>query len=357
MAFENPPTAGTIIGALKFHSERSDCFRDASLVLQSSCESFQFNASERVRVAVEMTLCELATAEQVSLPLECKKMHAKPSQKTVSQCVELSLPLLALARSAQHWSSYSGYLREIPQLCTAYRRLHEIDHAKAIYANLTNEKISFLSSLNGHYYALSLRQRELSELNKIQAGVVMLSDKILAEARASNQRAFADLEGRLGAILSEVQADLSLVTKNTQASIDTTARSLDAVALSWSSRLMAFGHRLDIMWEETFDRKLALEQAIDNMRERVSQSEAQLELQLVTTEKLQTLSSDVSSSIEHANSQLRSASDELSQELGALISVTQELQKNVTRIPDLMPKFGSIWLPGIFSPLSSVWNG
>ncbi|KAF8674114.1 hypothetical protein RHS04_07498 [Rhizoctonia solani] len=278
----------------------------------------------------------------------------------------------------------------IAQLCTAYRRLHEIDHAKAIYANLTNEKISFLSSLNGHYYALSLRQRELSELNKdlgslvnslehyssdlerwiqtlpqrvgevtvqIQAGVVMLSDKILAEARASNQRAFADLEGRLGAILSEVQADLSLVTKNTQASIDTTARSLDAVALSWSSRLMAFGHRLDIMWEETFDRKLALEQAIDNMRERVSQSEAQLELQLVTTEKLQTLSSDVSSSIEHANSQLRSASDELSQELGALISVTQELQKNVTRIPDLMPKFGSIWLPGIFSPLSSVWNG
>ncbi|CAE6484653.1 unnamed protein product, partial [Rhizoctonia solani] len=278
----------------------------------------------------------------------------------------------------------------LAQLCTAYRRLHEIDHAKAIYANLTNEKISFLSSLNGHYYALSLRQRELSELNKdlgslvnslehyssdlerwiqtlpqrvgevtvqIQAGVVMLSDKILAEARASNQRAFADLEGRLGAILSEVQADLSLVTKNTQASIDTTARSLDAVALSWSSRLMAFGHRLDIMWEETFDRKLALEQAIDNMRERVSQSEAQLELQLVTTEKLQTLSSDVSSSIEHANSQLRSASDELSQELGALISVTQELQKNVTRIPDLMPKFGSIWLPGIFSPLSSVWNG
>ncbi|KDN48814.1 hypothetical protein RSAG8_02801, partial [Rhizoctonia solani AG-8 WAC10335] len=93
--------------ALKLHSERSDCFRDASSVLYSSCESLDFEPSERVKVAVEMTLCELATAEQVSLPLECKNTRTASSHRSVSQCVE------ALARSAQHWSSYSGYLREI----------------------------------------------------------------------------------------------------------------------------------------------------------------------------------------------------------------------------------------------------
>ncbi|CEL55566.1 Nuclear fusion protein KAR5 OS=Debaryomyces hansenii (strain ATCC 36239 / CBS 767 / JCM 1990 / NBRC 0083 / IGC 2968) GN=KAR5 PE=3 SV=2 [Rhizoctonia solani AG-1 IB] len=219
------------LSALRLHSERSDCFRDASSALQSSCESLQFDPSERVRVAVEMTLCELATAERISLPLECKRMKTKSSQKSVSQCVE------ALARSAQHWSSYSGYLREIPQLCIAYRRLHEIDHAKSIYANITNEKLAFFSSLNDHYMGLSLRQRELADLTEglgslvrileqyssslehsietiphkasdlttqIQAKISTLWDDILADAQALNQRSLTSFEGHLAVILSEV---------------------------------------------------------------------------------------------------------------------------------------------------------
>ncbi|CUA71898.1 hypothetical protein RSOLAG22IIIB_09899 [Rhizoctonia solani] len=158
-------------------------------------------------------------------------------------------------------------------------------------------------------------------------------------------------------MLSEAQTSFSLATTNTQTSIETTIRSLDAVALSWNSRLVAFSQRLDTIWEETFDRKLALDQAIDDMRGRISQTDAQLELQLEATRKLQTISSETSVSIERANSQLQSASNMLSQELETLASVTQELQTNVTRLPYLMFKFNSAWLPGIFSPLSSIWNG
>ncbi|KAH7341630.1 hypothetical protein B0J17DRAFT_647325 [Rhizoctonia solani] len=372
------------LSALRLHSERSDCFRDASSTLYSSCESLNFGPSERVKVAVEMTLCELSTAEQVSLPLECKNMHTVSSQKSVSQCVE------ALARSAQHWSSYSGYLREIPQLCAAYRRLHEIDHAKSIYANITNEKITFLSSLDNHYSELALRQKELASFteglesllqtleryssslghsvaavpqradelaNEVRVRVAALSESVLADTRALNSHAFESLENYLASMLSEAQASLSMTTINTRRSIETTIRSLDAVSLSWNSRLVAFNQRLDVIWEETFDRKLALEQAIDNMRDRVSQMDAQLELQLATNYRLQMLSSETSVSIERTNSQLLSASNILSQELGALASVTQELQKNVTRLPDMMFKFNSAWLPEIFSPLSSLWNG
>lgn len=111
------------------------------------------------------------------------------------------------------------------------------------------------------------------------------------------------------------------------------------------------------------------------MRGRVSQTDAQLELQLETTQRLQvrahihrvrwgypngtvqTLSAETSVSIERTNLQLLSASNMLSQELGALASVTQEIQRNVTQLPDLIFKFNSAWLPGIFSPLSSLWNG
>ncbi|CAE6478134.1 unnamed protein product [Rhizoctonia solani] len=368
---------GNKLNALKLHGERSDCFRDAASILYSSCESLDFEPSERVKVAlatvaVEMTLCELATVEHVSLPLECKNTRTASTHRSVSQCVE------ALARSAQHWSSYSGYLREIrkgiafnvlsyilidlvAQLCTAYRRLHEIDHAKSIYANITDEKISFLSSLNGHYSELYLRQKELSGLTEgleslIRARVVALSEDILADTRALNGHAFANAS-RCASMLSEVQRGFSLTTTNTQTNIEATIRSLDAVALSWNSRLVVFGQRLDVMWEETFDRKMALDQAIDDMRGRISQTDAQLELQLEATQKLQTLSSETSVSIERANFQLQSASNMLSQELETLASVTQELQTNVTRLPDLMFKFNPAWLPGILRPLSSIWSG
>ncbi|CAE6462263.1 unnamed protein product [Rhizoctonia solani] len=289
---EDLGTMSEQLSALRLHSERSDCFRDASSILQSSCESLQFNPSERVRA----------------------------------------------------------------QLCTSYRRLHEIDHAKSIYANITNEKIAFLSSLNGHYSRLHLRQMDLAKLTEIQARMDVLSSIILADAQALNRRAFVYLEEHLATIISEVQASLSLATTSTQTGIEATIRSLDTVALAWDSRLVMFNQRLDTIWEETFNRKMTLEQAIDSMRERVSQTDSQLELQLAAAERLQTLSSEASVSIEHANSQLLAVSDTLSKELGSLASVTQELQKNVTRMPDLMFKFNSAWLPGIFSPLCSIWS-
>ncbi|KAK0480878.1 hypothetical protein IW261DRAFT_1147814 [Armillaria novae-zelandiae] len=51
----------------------------------------------------------------------------------------------ALSRSAQFWSSYSGYLREIPQLCFSFRIWHDIDATRDnIYNNITREKIALL---------------------------------------------------------------------------------------------------------------------------------------------------------------------------------------------------------------------
>ncbi|KAF8198577.1 hypothetical protein BJ912DRAFT_1055458 [Pholiota molesta] len=80
-----------------------------------------------VAAAITMTLCEVATAKHYSLPLECRPyLHDEPtgkariSSKVQGECVD------SLARSAQFWSSYSGYLREVPQLCHAFRRWNDI---------------------------------------------------------------------------------------------------------------------------------------------------------------------------------------------------------------------------------------
>jgi len=59
----------------------------------------------------------------------------------------LVLKLRALSRSAQFWSSYSGYLREVSQLCFAFRRWSEIDSAKSIYKEIVEQKKGLLETL------------------------------------------------------------------------------------------------------------------------------------------------------------------------------------------------------------------
>lgn len=76
---------------------------------------------ERIQAAISMTLCELATARHYAPPLECaafsKGQQRPPDSFAQSACVE------ALSRSAQFWSSYSGYLRELRKLDSCARQV------------------------------------------------------------------------------------------------------------------------------------------------------------------------------------------------------------------------------------------
>ncbi|KAJ3754796.1 hypothetical protein EV360DRAFT_86513 [Lentinula raphanica] len=104
-----------------------------------------------------MTLCELATAKHHAPPMECDVFSARlhePSYRSGfsarqqeefedsrGECVN------ALSRSAQFWSSYSGYLREIPQLCFTFQRGNDIDHAKKIFQNISLNQDLFLRTV------------------------------------------------------------------------------------------------------------------------------------------------------------------------------------------------------------------
>lgn len=136
------------------YAQKPDCFRRAASHIRARCEDLQTNEESRVKgglfvdivtrrifinstliftAAISMTLCEIATAKYQSAPLECVafEFQTRPQEGTLgdrthaSSCVEsvfdfferihshLSLDFRALSRSAQYWSSYSGYLREI----------------------------------------------------------------------------------------------------------------------------------------------------------------------------------------------------------------------------------------------------
>ncbi|KAG8693006.1 hypothetical protein FRC08_009380 [Ceratobasidium sp. 394] len=309
---------------LQTHSHRSDCFKDASLALHANCESLDFDSDARIK----------------------------------------------------------------SQLCTAYRRLHEIDHAKSIYANITLDKIALFSSLEVHHSKLVIREEELEALikllgsiaaslgqqlsvidgslariplqteemaNEIRNQVAILLDTILTSSQLMSQTTIANLEYHLRSAISETQTTLSLATKGLSGDVDGLVRSLDAVALSWNSRLVTFNKRLDVMWDETLVRKLALETALENLNTRVSEVAAQVDTQLASAEKLQELTFETSTSIQTTNAQIADASSTLSHELETLRSVTNELHTNLTQIPGLM--LGSGWFPNLLGPLSSMVNG
>ncbi|KIM42130.1 hypothetical protein M413DRAFT_70806, partial [Hebeloma cylindrosporum] len=103
--------------ALQAYSQKPDCFKKAASYIRAKCTDLDIDEAARVNAAISMTLCELATARHYSLPLECAPYNTQGgrssspiSSRVQGECVD------ALARSAQFWSSYSGYLREVRAL-------------------------------------------------------------------------------------------------------------------------------------------------------------------------------------------------------------------------------------------------
>ncbi|KAI5990736.1 hypothetical protein EDD15DRAFT_2278638 [Pisolithus albus] len=111
------------------YHRKADCFQDAMARVKTRCEESHMDEQERIQAAISMTLCELATARHYAPPMECaafsKGQQNHPSGHAQAACVE------ALSRSAQFWSSYSGYLRELPQLCFAFRRWLDVGKSGA----------------------------------------------------------------------------------------------------------------------------------------------------------------------------------------------------------------------------------
>ncbi|KAI0827085.1 hypothetical protein BC628DRAFT_1370774, partial [Trametes gibbosa] len=193
--------------SLETYATKPDCFRRSAGLIRTGCAELEAHEDARVRAALSMTLCEIATAENLSPPMECIPFQVDydgqlwpKAADSPGKCVE------ALSRSAQYWSSYSGYLREVPQLCFAFRRWNDIDVAKELHRNSTLQSLALLQhlvdrerlferGLNDSVAFSEQIQKVFAELQMSSAALSVASNSISEQLRVSIEemsRAFLD---------------------------------------------------------------------------------------------------------------------------------------------------------------------
>ncbi|KAI8986754.1 hypothetical protein BD414DRAFT_42050 [Trametes punicea] len=188
--------------SLRKYSARPDCFRRVAATIRAACAELESHEDERVRAALSLTLCEIATAEHLSPPMECAAFQpafeGQPPHRDrglSGRCVE------ALSRSAQYWSSYSGYLREVPQLCFAFRRWNDIDTAKELHLNSTRQSLTLLRYLADRE---NIFEQSLNRSGMLLEEMHALLGRLHSSSSDLN-RVSDNLDDQLRSVLTEVQ--------------------------------------------------------------------------------------------------------------------------------------------------------
>lgn len=140
------------VGSLEAYSRKPDCFRRVSSSISARCGDLETNEVERVKGKRTSYMLSADLADTAHIPsgachdvvrdsyrrtsLTTTGMHAvstghglrlHPGRVSREMCLvrrivvevvrrDLTKPRRALSRSAQYWSSYSGYLREVCEL-------------------------------------------------------------------------------------------------------------------------------------------------------------------------------------------------------------------------------------------------
>ncbi|TBU23634.1 hypothetical protein BD311DRAFT_67517 [Dichomitus squalens] len=210
--------------SLDAYSKKSDCFRRAANAIQTRCSDLESDEDELVKAAISMTLCEIATAKHTSPPMECAPFESDSNGMYALHAESSGQCVLALSRSAQYWSSYSGYLREVAQLCFAFQRWNDIDVAKELYKNAsiqTTDILRYMADREKHVEQAHEDSRSVVKavLEQIRASSMTLgSASVVASENLGSLR--GEISNQLGAIVSDVQERIALGHTRTVSKID-----------------------------------------------------------------------------------------------------------------------------------------
>ncbi|GBB95890.1 hypothetical protein RclHR1_02640004 [Rhizophagus clarus] len=168
--------------ALTTLEKKQDCFKEATITLKNGCRNINLSNNDKMQYAIRLTKCELAIAN-LAFPMECDDFD-----QDIGKCIEIP----------QFWTTYSGYFREVSQMCFAMRYSLERDLLEEYNRNVTFKYHHILKHL--HEIMMTLRKEEVNRLSQIKQFLINLAKDVneLEETTSFNI-------GSLKGILSDFQ--------------------------------------------------------------------------------------------------------------------------------------------------------
>ncbi|KAJ3150503.1 karyogamy protein [Geranomyces michiganensis] len=151
-------------------------FRSATELLDSSFHGHltreQRLALENANDAVYFTRCEIATAN-IPIPNECKMQAV---DRDVYPCIEI------LSHAPQLWTSYSGYVREVVNMCFAIQYENHRDNVEQLFSNVTAHQISSYRLLRRQHKDMESwhdqQMTRLTAVEKLHLSLILQADNI-----------------------------------------------------------------------------------------------------------------------------------------------------------------------------------
>ncbi|SPO28174.1 uncharacterized protein UTRI_04611_B [Ustilago trichophora] len=351
--------------SLIYDQVKAGCARDSDM-----------HPSERMLAL--LTICDLRASNQ-SIPWECEAAQNsadvfRTEEATLGSCVE------ALSRSNRYWSSYSGYLREIPQMCFAMQRWKDTDRARDLYKAATHEKIALLRFWRQNVQDAAEasnadrleRQEWLRELSLFKANMQLDLQTILSDFTASLERRdesekdIVDLAQSIKASQAHAPhreaVELSLIPK-ISALEDATLQLSETLSLQMSAYLenimaehsqnieQAVHHHLSTASEVLETRLVASINAVNQQAFLLQMHTDALQLALQNQHGLVSVLVSASDEMLHRqqahDEQLSTEIDALRQLQSGFQSIEQDMNATYANIGSLLLSHGSRW---------SIWN-
>ncbi|KAG0054772.1 hypothetical protein BGZ83_010448 [Gryganskiella cystojenkinii] len=285
------------IESLDAHDHRTDdCFRDAAKALRQGCQGIELDKDEKTKYAIRLTVCEIETAH-LKVPEDCLRIGlstapSKRIEKITSKCIQ------SLGRVPQHWTSYTGYFREVNMMCLAVRYSIEQEELRSLQRNLTRAQEDHIRTLRHHQEELTLTHKlQMDQLEQLLHLHANLSAEVKSTLTTTNT-----VRDSLSSIHKDV-SDLLIKTSNDIAKQQTHAlsslkgandkilseyqRGIAQILGSISKSLQAWNHGLDFTlsrakdFDSVVDRHqvgvLEASKGLELIHDRIGQSQRELE--------------------------------------------------------------------------------
>ncbi|KAI8812956.1 hypothetical protein BJ742DRAFT_515787 [Cladochytrium replicatum] len=234
-----------------YEGRNSGCFKEAAMSLREGCSSLkESNPSDvdKVKYAIRLASCEFQTGD-LQLPAPCSSHllwnQVKPRDRDERQWFwtkgntkyeanegnKVQSCVRAMAEVPQLWTSYSGHLRDVVQMCFSVRHQIERDLTREIHQKVTKANARSIRSMQLHLEQIKQwRDSEAVYFTELEARI----ERMLKNAQAADEVVLSGSQNFLKSFEEIIQSNVDMRKQTASLLSQTTElrRKLESIAVT-----------------------------------------------------------------------------------------------------------------------------